>query len=124
MTVAKSDQDFQVEIKERQKSLAKLLVVEKPKEILPMGHPLKQYTGVFENALYGIFNLSEDGKDLLVEAGPGKWKGKLQHLSNDTFVLSWPLINSGNQHVTFVFGPENNVIEFQTEAFGTFYKKK
>ena len=50
-------------------------------------------------------------------------EGNIDPWSNDTFILEWPTVNSGNQQVTFMFGPNNQAIELQTETLGIFKRK-
>lgn len=119
--LGKSGKDLQSAIEEKEKEFGKLLQKpERPKNALPLGHPLEQYTGVFENELYGTFNVSVKNGALIVEAGPAHWTGTLTPFSNDTFLLQWPTINSGHQQVTFTFGPKNQPLELQTETLGEF----
>lgn len=83
------------------------------------------YAGLYTSELYGDFMITEKADGTLsVAAGPGKWEGKLKHFSNDTFLLSWPLINYGIQEVTFTFGPDGKPVSFTTETLGMFTKKQ
>lgn len=118
-----SDTDLQAAINEKEQKLALLLQKEEPKNPQPMGHELQQYTGVFESQLYGDFKIIVQDNQLAVEAGPARWRGTLTFWSNDSFILEWPTVNSGNQQVTFTFGPDNRAIEFQTETLGIFKRK-
>lgn len=123
--LGKSEVDLQAGIQEKEKQLANLLKKEPPpKNGGPLGHKLAQYTGIFESPLYGVFNITVKDRQLIVEAGPGKWRGTLTPWSNDTFLLEWPTVNSGNQQATFTFGPENTAIEMQTETLGNFTRRK
>ena len=122
--LGKNETDVQAEIKSKQAELFNLLKKEeRPKDALPLGHQLEQYTGLFESQLYGLFKLVIENKQLIIEAGPARWKGTLTPWSNDTFILEWPTVNSGNQRVTFMFGPNNQAIELQTETLGIFKRK-
>lgn len=122
--LGKSDQDLQTAIHEKEKEVAKLLEKEpRPKNALPPGHSLDHYTGVFENDLYGSFRVFVKDDKLIVQAGPSLWTGTLTPFSNDTFILEWPTINSGNQKATFTFGPDDRPIELQTETLGEFHVK-
>lgn len=117
--------DLLPEFAKQEQSVEEIILAPRaPKNQLPFGHKLSQYTGSFENDLYGDFVVSQEYDQLLLEAGPGKLKGKLKHWSNDTFLLTWPAINTGNELVTFTFGPEGNAIEMQTETLGAFHLKK
>ncbi len=112
------------EILARQKKLDELIKKPAPPEdALPLGHDLSSYEGSFANELYGTFIVSEKEGGLVLEAGPDHWEGVLEHWSNNTFVLSWPVINQGNEHVTFTFGPEGKAQEMSTETLGVFTKE-
>ncbi len=118
----KSDRDLQSEIRERSEELSKIIASpKKPTSPLP-GLPFKDYNGVFVSELYGTFEVTGDKNPLTVKAGPGSFTGTLEHWSNNTFLLHWPVINSGYELVTFTFGPEGKPTSMQTEALGTFTK--
>jgi CubicO group peptidase (beta-lactamase class C family) len=89
---------------------------------LPPRYPLNRYVGVFENELYGRFTITQEYGHFNVSAGPAQWKGTLTHWSNNTFTLRWPTVNSGQQFVTFTFGPEGEAILMSTETLGEFKK--
>ncbi len=123
--VGKSQMNVEAGIQAMEEAIANLFKIEpKPSNALPPSHPLENYTGTFENALYGSIKIRLEGGGLILEAGPALWKGTLSPWSNDTFILEWPTINSGNEQVTFTFGPDNRAIEIQTETLGVFKKKK
>lgn len=107
---------------DRQKELiAELMAPAKiPADALPPGHSIEKYAGTFTNDLYGDFKIASSGKDLFLKAGPKGYPANLSHFGNNTFILSWPLINAGHELVTFIFGPEGDVTELQTETLGTF----
>ncbi len=116
-------QDLAKEFNEHEQQLSKLLEAPpKPKEVLPIGHTLDKYTGEFENQFYGKIHVIQTDKQLVVEAGPGRFPGKLVHWSNDTFLLKWDAVNTANDETTFVFGPEGAAVELQTESYGNFRK--
>lgn len=119
--IAKSEIDLQKEIAANQDKLMQMIQPEeKPKTVLPMAHKPENYTGNFASELYGKFSIESENKNLIVKAGPDGYKGTLTHWSNDTFMLSWPAINSGNQQITFTFGPTGKATGFTTETLGTF----
>lgn len=123
--IGKSEASLQRGILAMELPIANLLKVEPPPSgALPPGHPLGQYTGSFENELYGIFIIKLENGRLIVEAGPGRFKGTLQPWSNETFILQWQVVNSGNEKVTFTFGPDNQAIQFQTETLGVFSRRE
>lgn len=122
--IAKSDTDLQKEILASQDKLFQLIQPEpKPKTVLPMAHPIEAYTGTFISELYGKFIIEKENKNLVIKAGPDGYKGSLTHWSNDTFMLSWPAINSGNQQLTFSFGPTGEPSGFTTETLGSFKRE-
>ncbi|MFA6916098.1 MAG: serine hydrolase [Parachlamydiales bacterium] len=121
--LGKSSQDLEKEMKAREEMIQQLVSgpAKKGKQ-LPIGHSLDLYTGQYSNELYGNFTVvNQDGK-LSIDAGPAKWKGKLTSWSNDTFVITWPLINSGHEQLTFTFGPEGYATQIYFENLGTFQR--
>lgn len=119
--LGKYDGNFEKEFAEHAKSLDGLVdQPKKPEGLFPLGHPLDSYAGSFENDLYGTLTVSVKDKNLQIEAGPGRWKGELIPWGNNTFLLHWPMVNSGYQQVTFMFGPTGKPRVLQTEAFGVF----
>jgi CubicO group peptidase (beta-lactamase class C family) len=123
--LGKSRMNIEAGILQVEESIENLFkIAPKPPGALPPSHSLEQYTGVFESTLYGLIKIKVENGGLVLEAGPALWKGQLRSWSNDTFTLLWPTINSGNEQVTFMFGPDNRAIEMQTETLGTFRAKK
>jgi len=123
--LGKSRMNIEAGILKMEESIEDLFkVTPKPPGALPPSHSLEQYTGVFESILYGLIKIRTENGGLVLEAGPALWKGRLLAWSNDTFTLLWSTINSGNEQVTFMFGPDNRAIEMQTETLGTFRRKK
>lgn len=121
MVLKQNDEKMLEEILSRQKKLSGLVKrPTPPKGVLPLSRNLADYTGTFENELYGTFTVKMEGDHLIVEAGPNYWKGTLTHWSNNTFLLSWPIVNQGTEFVTFTFGPKGRAIEFSTETLGRF----
>jgi len=117
--LGKSSSNIQEEIKKRQKVLDDLLATEPPpKNPLP-ARDLNSYTGTYSNALYEPFLVQNDKGKLIVKAGPAKYRGTLTHFSGNTFLLSWPQVNMGNQKATFVIGPDGQATEIQTESLGS-----
>jgi hypothetical protein len=91
-----------------------------PKTQAPPSRPLSAYAGLFNNELYGNFTVVQDGKNLLIKAGPAGYPGKLRHQAYDTFILTWPHINAGNQEVTFAIGSSGKAESLITETLGDF----
>ncbi|MCB1111797.1 MAG: serine hydrolase [Chlamydiales bacterium] len=118
--LGKADTDIQQEIKERQKQLDQLLVKPEPPKAVEPPQKLALYTGKYSNDLYGIMEVEEKNGQLVLYAGPGRYAGTLTHYSNNTFTLTWPAVNGGNQQVTFTMGPEGKGIAFDTETYGRF----
>jgi CubicO group peptidase (beta-lactamase class C family) len=112
-----SEKPFQ----EAAKSLDKLFDPEAPPQtVIPFSRDLALCSGTYHSDLYGDVTISVKGKELALKAGPSRYQGTLKHLSNDSFNLSWPQINQGNQVVTFTFGKEGAALEFTTETLGRF----
>lgn len=123
--LGKSQINVEAGIQKMEAAITKLFAVEpKPYKALPPSHPLEHYTGTFENQLYGLVQIRLENGELVLEVGPARWKGRLTHWSNDTFTLQWPTINSGNEQLTYMFGPEGQASEIQTETLGTFRRMK
>lgn len=121
MHLGKSEKDLYAEIEKMGDELPKLFKVEdKLKERIPLPRDISHYVGTFESELYGKFIIKLGDEGLIVEAGPAPFVGKMTHLSNDTFILEWSVINSGQQQVTYTFGPDNQAVQIQTEVLGVF----
>jgi len=117
--LGKSSTDLQGEIKKRQKILDNLLAEEPtPKNPLP-ARDFSSYVGSYSSPLYDPFDIKEEKGQLIVLAGPAKYRGTLSHFSGNTFLLSWPQVNMGHQQVTFVIGPDGKATEIQTETLGS-----
>lgn len=117
----KANKDF----KKKEAFIAKLIeppVIEKG--ALPFNRPIDSILGVYENNLYGKFEIKEQDKQLYIIAGPAEFKGSFKHLSNDTFVLKWTGVNTGIDEVTFVFGQDGKATAMQTGAYGDFTRVK
>lgn len=96
-----------------------------PKVVIKPENRIDVYSGIYTSPLYGDFLMTQQADGTLsVAAGPGKWEGKLKHFSNDTFLLTWPLINYGVQEITFTLGPDGKALSFSTETLGAFTKKQ
>ena len=122
--LGKADYDMQAEIKKRMAMLDKLTAVGSPPESpKPPSQELRAYVGNYENQLYGTFKVVQEKKDLRIEAGPGKYPGKLEHLNYDSYILRWPSINMIDE-ITFVTGPSGEIEEFISDAYGTFKRVK
>jgi CubicO group peptidase (beta-lactamase class C family) len=90
----------------------------------PASIPLAGYAGTYESGLYGRFTVTPDGDKLAVAAGPGGLRGSMTHLSRDTFTLTWPWVNYGNQETTFTIGPDGRAASFTAETLGEFTRIK
>lgn len=63
--------------------------------------PLKYYTGIYYNHLYGPITIAKDNRSLTVTMGPRKIKKKFKHWGGDTFVLYWPGVLTSGSGVQF-----------------------
>jgi len=123
--VGKSEVDLQAKIKERGKMLLEIVAPpKKPDHPIPSKLSFKDYTGVFTSALYGAFHISGDKDPLTVKVGPNSFEGTLEHWSNHTFLLHWPVINMGYQLVTFTLGPDEHPISIETETLGVLHAEE
>jgi CubicO group peptidase (beta-lactamase class C family) len=116
-------QDVQKLLLENQAKLAALIQTDPiPENALPLSMPLKNFAGTYTNDLYGNFVIVVESDGLSIKAGPGAYSGSLSHWSNNTFLLKWPLLNSGGDKVTFTFGPTGHAASFHVETLGEFTK--
>lgn len=115
--------DLQAQILERSKQLESrlgLATTFRPEHPKPASKPLKAYTGVYENDLYGKFAIVEAGNQLKVQAGPAHYTGILTHVNYDTFYLKWPIFISAPDEVTFLIDAKGKVTEFVDDPLGRF----
>lgn len=123
LAVGRSDENIQAKIDEQSKVVSTLVSPPKPPEVvIPLTKPLESYVGKFENDLYGQFTIEEKGERLTLIAGPAAYEGTLVHYSNETFLLSWPLVDMGYQEITFTFDLKGEASQISTETLGTFKK--
>jgi len=121
--VGESESDLQATIAEQGKQLAKLLAPPKPPaKVEPASHGLGAFAGTFESPLYGPFKVAYENGRLVVLAGPDQYRGTLSHFSGDTFILDWPVVNSGNEKVTFSFDGNSKAQSMNVETLGEFRK--
>lgn len=118
------DSSTQEEIREMAKAVDKMFAVEPPElngDVHPAQLPLEQYTGDYENDLYGRLSIVADGDQLRWVTGPAKLGGPAPHVGYDNFLLYFP---EGNialpEPVTFVVNEQGVPTELITESFGTF----
>ena len=123
--LGKAGYDIQSEIMQRWNRLASMFglsnIVE-PKHPGPASKKMADYTGIYENDLYGRFSVVTDGDRLKVEAGPAKYTGSLTHVNYDTFYLKWPIFISAPDELTFLIDAKGNVTEFIDDTLGRFKK--
>jgi CubicO group peptidase (beta-lactamase class C family) len=125
LAVGKSDKDLQAEIDDQAKAISTMVSEPKrPENALPIAHPLEAFTGRFTSPIYGKITIEKTGDHLSLFAGPAGFQGTLTPYSNDTFLLSWPLVNFGFQEITFTFDPEGEASAITTETLGNFQRIK
>lgn len=117
--LGKASYDVQKAIKKSQKELDQLLAPEAPTQNPLPAQALDTYTGDFKNSLYSPFKIIAENNQLFALVGPAQYKGTLKHDSGNTYLLSWPAINSGSERVTFVIGPDGKAFQIETETLGT-----
>lgn len=123
LAAGKSDKDLQAEIDAQSKAISTMVSQPKrPDNPLPIAHPLEAFTGRFKSPLYGKITIEKTGDHLSLFAGPAGFQGTLTPYSNDTFLLSWPLINFGFQEMTFTFNPHGEASTITTETLGSFQR--
>ncbi len=119
--LGKEERNLEEEFKQAQAMVDKVIAIpDKPKNVVPLSQPLKAYAGTFSNPLYGNVKIEQQDGKLTFAPGKGDYIGTLSHWSSDTFLLTWPSIDAGNQFATFTFGPEGKAASVQTETLGTF----
>lgn len=121
--MGEADYDMQAEIMQRSKKIADMLGFDQTPDIKdprPPSLDLTDYTGTYENELYGQFKVVLNGGKLNVVAGPAGYTGTLEHINFDTFHLDWPIFINIPDETTFVINGEGKVTEFITETFGTY----
>ncbi len=124
--LGRSGPDLQAEIMDRSKKLAAmtgLTAAAEPANPGPASKEPAAYAGVYENDLYGRFEVLADGGSLRVEAGPAKYVGALTHVNYDTFHLRWPIFISAPDEVTFLINAEGEVSGFIDDVLGTFTRR-
>lgn len=119
--IGESQEDVQAVIVKQGREVTKIIEAPKqPQQVIPPSHKPADYTGTYENPLYGSFIIKHSKEGLVVHAGPDELKGTLKHFTGDTFILDWPVINTGNEKVTFNFGPNAQAKQFEAETLGNF----
>jgi CubicO group peptidase (beta-lactamase class C family) len=73
---------------------------------------LGTYAGNYLSNVYGIFSVAQNGGNLTVEAGPDRYPGKLQHWSDNTFLLTFPDPDDPSGLINFAIGPTGNITGF------------
>lgn len=118
------DSSTQKEIREMAKAVDKMFAVEPPElngDVHPAQLPLEQYSGDYENDLYGRLSIVADGDQLRWVTGPAKLGGPAPHVGYDNFLLYFP---EGNialpEPATFVVNEQGMPTTLITESFGTF----
>jgi CubicO group peptidase (beta-lactamase class C family) len=115
------DEQNQQGIRERAAALQQLIAPPSPpKDAAPASRPLSEFTGTYENPLYGRLSITLEDGALVVEGGPAHYRGKLDHWSYDTFLLSWPSVNWQPEPEPFTIGADGKAIGFDSEALGHF----
>jgi CubicO group peptidase (beta-lactamase class C family) len=73
---------------------------------------IRAYAGNYLSDAYGIFSVNQNGSNLTIEAGPGHYPGKLQHWSDNTFLLIFPDPDDGPGLINFAIGSSGNITSF------------
>lgn len=121
LAAGKSESDLQAEIDAQAEAISTMVSEPKlPEHPIPISHPLDAFTGRFTSPIYGKITIEKTGDHLTLFAGPAGFQGTLTPYSNDTFLLSWPLVNFGFQEITFTFSPEGQASSISTETLGVF----
>jgi CubicO group peptidase (beta-lactamase class C family) len=116
-----SPADFQAEIEATAAMVDQLLVpVPLPPDPVAPTVPLQAFTGLYDNDLYGRFEVIASGDELRVEAGPAGHPAELTHYSRDTFLLDWGSATGSPDETTFTIGPDGIAEAFEAEGLGRF----
>ena len=78
--------------------------------------------GAYQSSLYGMLTVERSGSALHWKAGNANYGGALYPLGNTTYVMDVPpgaLPGTG----TFVVDENGNVVELQTEVYGTYIRQ-
>jgi CubicO group peptidase (beta-lactamase class C family) len=111
-----SGRDLQAQIHQEQALWNALLILPPlPQQPSPPCKDLSAYAGHYNSKVYGPFSVLYEGTALRVEIGPNRYPGKLQHWSDDTFLLTWPDPDDAPGLITFVTGPSGAITGFHGE---------
>lgn len=91
--------------------------------------PLERYTGTYSNSIFNKVEVHKKDNELELIIGKNATKLKLNHLSHDTFFLTWPNIEDGNSKVYFYSNGDSTITTMDIELFskegdGIFDKRK
>jgi len=119
--IAPAGVDVQKQISDANDQVKKIFIDVKPipKPTTNPTLPLKNYTGEYENEMYGKLKVYQDGDKLRWEAGPDKVSGSITHVNYDVFSLAWPPGRiSLPEDITFTLGTDGYPVSLSTESFG------
>jgi CubicO group peptidase (beta-lactamase class C family) len=88
-----------------------------PKLTNPPCKDLGAYTGNYTSKLYEKCAVIRDGNDLRIEVGPTHYPGKLQHWTDNTFLLTFPDPDDAPGLITFIISSSGNVSGFVGEDY-------
>lgn len=101
-TLGRSDEDFQAMIHEKSNEINEMFAPpERPEDATPPPLELSAYMGTYSNEHYGQWQVLEKDGQLIIEAGPAKFRGSLTPWTDNDFLLTWPLANAGMSILPF-----------------------
>jgi CubicO group peptidase (beta-lactamase class C family) len=125
--VAPANGDVQDKIRKADRELKKIFtpapfVVEKQ---APPSLRLENYTGTYQNRLYGTVVVKLANGKLQWEGGPARFGGPLEHVNYDNFLLQFPKGDiSLPSQVTFTIDPRGTPQSFESDVLGTMTYEK
>lgn len=113
-----SGRDLQAQIHDEQAAWNSLLALPPlPQKPNPTSKDLEAYAGNYTSKVYGQLSVFKNDSSLGVEVGPSRYKGLLQHWSDNTFLLTFPDPDDAPGLITFVIGPSGNITGFNGEDY-------
>lgn len=111
--------DLQPAIRERSLMIDKLLLATdpRPENPAPPEHSPEDYTGVFNNDLFGQWEVAREDDTFAVLAGPARYRGALTPWDGEIFQLLWPGVISGPVDVKFTSDAQGRVVSFDYKGY-------
>lgn len=121
-SIEKSGVDLQAREKVQQAGWNSLIQsIRRPADARPATITPSAIAGAYRSDLYGTMRVSEgqDAENMMVKLGPNGYAGSLEHVTNNTWYLSFPNPDDQVGYLTFVSG-HLGAARFTSEEFGPF----